>query len=409
MILTADRKYPITSNIKGEGDICMKGGIYTDQHCPICGGTFKDDHVRSLYCPAHPHIHASRLTVRFVGVVRRFKSYDAASRFLTGVRFKIDEKEFDRRDYQKDHPLGFENQITKWLKLKEEKVKPGSFKNLKGYVYRSIEYFHNTSVKEIDFEHLEDFITTQKVSNKTRHNIVSALHDFWSWMKKRHVLRSEQIPEFPVIKFNLGYRKTIDKNTQNDILDEIKRISYEFNPRIWLGIKWLCTYVSVRPGEMIRMKEGDIDIGNGYFLFPDPKEKRYKMVPLIDDDVEILKSLPSGLPALPFFRHLSSIQGVKVGEPFGKKYFYKWWIKACQNLKIDGVDLYGGTRHSSVKALRKHRTPEEIRRATMHSTNKAFERYFQIESDDVRNVYSDSAPGKKLVKNFYQPNKVKSP
>jgi len=26
---------------------------------------------------------------------------------------------------------------------------------------------------------------------------------------------------------------------------------------------------------------------------------------------------------------------------FGQRYLYKWWKKACKNLKIDGIDLYG--------------------------------------------------------------------
>jgi len=50
----------------------------------------------------------------------------------------------------------------------------------------------------------------------------------------------------------------------------------------------------------------------------------------------------------------------------------------------------GGTKHSSTTALRKYRTPEEIKRATMHSTNKAFERYFRMELDDVRDIYADT-------------------
>jgi hypothetical protein len=62
-------------------------------------------------------------------------------------------------------------------------------------------------------------------------------------------------------------------------------------------------------------------------------------------------------------------------------------VKACKNLGIEGVDLYGGTRHSSARALRAYRTPEESKRATMHNTNKAFERYFAMESDDVRSRY----------------------
>jgi len=52
------------------------------------------------------------------------------------------------------------------------------------------------------------------------------------------------------------------------------------------------------------------------------------------------------------------------------------------------VDLYGGTRHSSARALRRHYSPEEIKRATTHATNQAFERCFQIEGEDLREIYA---------------------
>jgi hypothetical protein len=77
-------------------------------------------------------------------------------------------------------------------------------------------------------------------------------------------------------------------------------------------------------------------------------------------------------------------------EKFGEKYFYKWWVKSCESLGIEGVDLFGGARHSSVIALWQYRTPEEIKRATMYSTNKAFERYCRIESDDLRSFSQDT-------------------
>jgi hypothetical protein len=51
-----------------------------------------------------------------------------------------------------------------------------------------------------------------------------------------------------------------------------------------------------------------------------------------------------------------------------------------------------------VRALRKYRTPEQIKLASMHSTNKAFERYFQLEPDDLREIYKDTQPGKKVAK-----------
>jgi len=111
---------------------------------------------------------------------------------------------------------------------------------------------------------------------------------------------------------------------------------------------------------------------------------------LLPEDVDLLRSLPRGLPELYFFRHGKGLSGVTAGDPFGDKYLYKWWVKACDNLGIKEVDLYGGTRHSTVRELRKYRTPEEIRFASMHSTNKAFERYFQIEADDLREIYRDT-------------------
>ena len=228
------------------------------------------------------------------------------------------------------------------------------------------------------------------ISDKTRANMKSALHDFWTWLRKRRLLRLDQMPEFPDTKFELGFRRTIDKDVQEKILAKVYEMTFKFNPKIWLGIKWLCTYISIRPGEMIRVKEKHIDIENGYLIIPHPKEKRPKLVPILDEDIELLRSFPKAFPELPFFRHVKGISGCKEGTPFGEKYFYKWWVKACDKLGIQGVDLYGGTRHSSAIALRKYRTPEEIKRATMHSTNKAFERYFRIESDDLRDIYKDT-------------------
>ena len=36
----------------------------------------------------------------------------------------------------------------------------------------------------------------------------------------------------------------------------------------------------------------------------------------------------------------------------------------------------------------------------MHSTNKAFERYFQIEADDLRTIYGKTRGAKEALKNY---------
>ncbi|MGD9354527.1 MAG: hypothetical protein PVI72_16495, partial [Desulfobacterales bacterium] len=164
--------------------------------------------------------------------------------------------------------------------------------------------------------------------------------------------------------------------------NEVKRISWDINPKIWLGIKLLATYIKIRPGEMRNVRERDINLESGFIHIPHPKEgskKQGKFAHLDDEDIELLKRFPRSInPDFYFFRHVSGRSGVNAGEQFGPKYFKKWWDKACANLGIEGVDLYGGTKHSTATALGELLTPEQIKRGgTGSATNKAFERYFQ--------------------------------
>ncbi len=198
------------------------------------------------------------------------------------------------------------------------------------------------------------------------------------------------MPEFPEVKFELGWRKLVDKATQQDILDEVYKLTEHTNIKIWLGVKWLSTYISIRPGELINIKEGDFNLDLGVVFIKQPKEKKPKAVPLLKEDIEMIRSFPKALPHLYFFRHKPGLKGATSGERFGNKLLYKYWKRACANLEIKGVDLYGGTKHRSATALRKFRSPEQIKKATMHATNKAFERYFRIELDDLREVYTDT-------------------
>jgi integrase len=392
----------------------MVGGVYSDQRCQVCKGPFKDNGKDGLVCPKHPDQRATRFKVKFGRIIcRRFGSdYKAAARFLTGLRYKTDEGTFDPRDYRKDNPLGFETLAEKWLAVKKKEVKLKSWNNLNNYMKRAISAWGSKNVKEIGYADIEDFLLEQTlterdtpISDKTRANIRSALHDFWVWLRKRRLIDLYQMPEFPEVKFELGFRNTIDKTTQERILDEVYRLSFHINPKIWLGIKWLCTYISIRPGELTRIKEKHLDLENGYIIIPHPKEKKPKLVPLLDNDIIMIRSIQRGFPDLPFFRHTQGTKGCQAGRPFGDKYFYKWWVRACESLGIPGVDLYGGTRHSSAIALRHYRTPEEIRRATMHSTNRAFERYFQIESEDVRAIYLDTISRKDTTGKVLEFNK----
>lgn len=172
------------------------------------------------------------------------------------------------------------------------------------------------------------------------------------------------------------------------ILDEIARIAPY---KAWLGIKWLSTYISIRPGELVQILEQDIDTENRYIYIHHSKTGKTKPVPMLDEDVTLYKKINPGFPRSHFFRHENSKSGARKGQRFGEKYFYKWWKRACENLGIVDVDLYGGTRHSSAVALKEHFSPEQIKQGTMHQTNKAFERYFRIGANDIRQIYQEAS------------------
>jgi hypothetical protein len=343
----------------------MRGGVYSDERCPICGGLFRDT-GKFLACSQHPKQRPTRYRVRFRAesktVQHRFPSYEDAERFLTGIRFKTDEKTFDARDYQRENPLSFSNMADKWLSYHSTEVRAGTRKNLISHIRHAKNFFVNRNVREIQYGDLEDFVHSIALSDKTKHNILSTVHALFVWIKKRREITV--LPEFPEISFDLGYRRTIEKDLQQQIIEEVGRICP--NRKVYLGIKWLATYISIRPGELIKLQEGNIDTLGGFFTIPSADSKTtYKTIPLIEEDVEILRGFTFTFPATPFFRHISGIQGVVENAPFGVKYFYKWWVKACANLGIEGVDLYGGTRHSSVRALIADKyTPEQVKHLT---------------------------------------------
>ncbi|MCE5335600.1 MAG: hypothetical protein LLG06_13535 [Desulfobacteraceae bacterium] len=371
----------------------MAGGIYTSEKCGICGGPMEDNGRNGVTCTAHKKQFAQKIFVKFPPkVFRRFDNYQEATRFLTGLRFKKDEGTYDERDYQKASPLGFSTQVQKYLEIKAQTVKAGTYGHIKWDLGTAADYFGQTNIKEIGYAELEDFLLAQKsVSDKTRHNLKTNLHAFFMWLVKRKVLRKDQMPDFPELTYTLGYRRTVDKITQEEILEEVRLLS-EHSPRIYIGVRWLCTYVSIRPGELRGILESDIDLDLGIVYVRDHKAVKHKgpkVVPLLAEDVALIRSMPRGFPNLPFFRHDTKGKGRTTGTPFGPRLFYTYWVKACQKLGVSGVDLYGGTRHSTMQFLRSvGKSKEDVKVLSDHSTNKALDRYLEKNLDEMRAGYA---------------------
>ena len=366
----------------------MKGSIQTDLKCHVCGLRLKSLEPRGLYCPAHPGtIHEGRCRVMFDNLTTRCHTYREAYKILTRKRSEVDAGTYDARDYQiKSKPLAFDRLAEEWLELKVTHLRPKSLSPLRMAVTRAIEAWGEANIKSIRYAQVEDFISGLKLAPKSKHEILAALRQLWAWAVARYEVAP--LKSWPVLpRPEMAFRKTVSILDQEMILAEVKRLTAGTRPRSWLAIKWLATYIAVRPAEMLSLTESQIDRRRGLLVIPHPKERKPKVVPLLDADLELLNDFPEEHPSLPFFRHEAGARRELAGLPLGKQRLYRDWKTACRNLGIEGVDLYGGTKHSTAMGLRNVATFEEVRKMTGHTTNRAFDRYLQLEGEAMKSLY----------------------
>lgn len=359
----------------------MKGSIHSDQVCPICGSRFKSQEPKGLFCPNHPHQQPTKFKVIFGKVTRRFNNYPSALQFLTGLRFQEGSGVMDERDYQiKAKPLSFDKLAEEWLAMKATQIKPGSLRAIAVDIRRAQETWGETNVKSIQYPQIEDFIRAHPGASKTKANALASLKQLFAWVHDRYDVPS--IKKWPKLGYvEMAFRDTVGLDMQDAIIEDIKKHEAF---KVWLCIKWLATYISIRPGEMRSLAEKHVDRQRGILIVPHPKEKRSKIIPLIQEDIDIIRTLPLAFDqSIPFFRHEDG-KKIAVGTGFGHNVIYRSWKRACNRLGVEGVSLYPGTKHSTAMGLRAVATPEEIKSMTLHSTSQAFNRYFQTGGEDLR-------------------------
>lgn len=335
--------------------------------------------------------------VRFGKLTKRFKRHEKekAEYFLSGLRFKEYEGTYDIRDYQQAQPLGFTNQAEAFLASKRHLKAVDKYRQRLRFGMKA---WGNRNVKEIGFIEFQGLFNELMDSGKSSYyikHIRDTLIMFWRWMVDAKQI--DQLPKFPAVRAYSAMRKILSKADQDRVLAEVYRISWDFNPRIYIGILFLSTYVNIRPAELRGIKERHIELDLCRILIPHPKEGKPKYVMLIPEDVDLIRSLGRSFPEMYFFRHIKGNGNAKPGAQLGKDYLSRWWAMACKNLGIEGVPLYPGTRHTSAVAMRQAHSTEDVKRATAHRSNRAFERYLQITGDEVRRLYASARTDNKLI------------
>ena len=102
------------------------------------------------------------------------------------------------------------------------------------------------------YRQIQQFLFSREdISDKTRANMKSCLHQFFLWV---HDCENIPVPKFPKVDFELGWRTVVDLETQQMIINKVLELSYRSNPKIWIGVKFLVTYVQLRPQELLDVK-----------------------------------------------------------------------------------------------------------------------------------------------------------
>lgn len=368
----------------------MNGRIYTDVKCPICGSTLKSVEPAGMVCRKCPgpkdwpqKLYKGRCRIVFDNKSYWFDTYQQAHKKLSHMRVEKEDGTFDPRDYlTRDKPLSFNKLSDEWLNLKSGQIKPASWRSLAAGIRKAQVVWGEISIKSLQYAHLEDFFAAYPGAPKSKANAMAALKQFFAWVHDRYDI--PEVKKWPKLGYvEMAFRDTVDLETQEAIINDIQA----HEPfRVWLCIKWLATYIAIRPGEMRSLTEGQVDRQRGVLIIPHPKERRAKVIPLIADDIEIVNRLPLAFDqSMPFFRH--EADGKLCGKAFGHDQLYRAWRRACGRLGVSGVPIYPGTKHSTAMGLRAIYTPEQIKAQTLHSTSAAFNRYFQTGGEDLRSLF----------------------
>lgn len=387
-----------------------------------------DANLEYVCCPNPQHKKTERATALFIKFIKgypkkRFSdrdpvtAYRLANQELQSLRESVRKGTYDPRDHASGHPLGILNMAEKYLgyKRRENKQSAKTLAQTERELMRMCDFFErkfgrDISIRELSTPLIREFQgylvsdatydshghkkATGTFSPKSISNNIDTIRAMWNYMVDNEEFTPIRPIKWPVgDKENMAIRKTFgSRERQLEVVDEVERIAGP-NQRIWLAVRWLCIYTSLRPCELRPLKENDVDLDSGVLYVErhkNAKKKGPKAIRLLPTDIGILKEWNT-FGELPIFRFTERPwRGSKVepGDPFGPDLIYSYWKRACKNLGIEDIDLYGGTRHSTQRHYRRMGlSREDCFSLSQHTTSKAGERYLHLDNEEMLTGY----------------------
>lgn len=393
----------------------MAGVISSETPNCKCGGSWKVEmikgnkvHVCSV-CGEYPEkIRVRRvLPTKFGGDGKRYEiRRDRGERIVDvwdaiAVMKKIDKEietnNFDPKNYgSRDilKTLQFSNFVeTSYLPdyetmLINQEISPSSLKIKKGlYTNHLKKYFGDMDMRSITAGEIVRFYRSFKKTLRQRELATAELRVILKDAVSKDVL--EGVPKFPALK-KAKMKKVETFYTKAEQAQVVSKIS---NKKYQDAIKILIWHL-LRPSDVRAIREKDVYLfekvikirqhfSKGSQLLSGRKSNDAVHVLRIDDmTIELLTPYMTGNPDAPLFKG-------EEGGYMGEKVLAVAWKKAVAQTNLPYIDLYTGTKSSTMTYLRRAGfSVGQIMAMSGHLTEDAAERYAQVD-DEMKMIEQD--------------------
>lgn len=376
------------------GGLSMAGKIRTREKCSQCGKPFRIIEEADILCPAcntRPKTFyiflywqgKHRIPRDLNGYI--LDSYKRAHRLLENIRKDIDDGIFNIANYLPKEIEQFrcKNLLPKWKDAKAKTgLSPSYLRDLRRFqaVYY-LPFWGEKDARRVISGDVEDFYCQlpAHLSEKTKKNILTTLHNFFTWLYRREAIR--KIPVFPVISPPDPVITVINKDAQLKILDCL-------HPRHKPIFSFMMLH-PVRMGEAraLRVKDFNMEditvhIHRAFSLKEERARKNKKDYRLPVNERFDTDCLKDKLPEAYAFVNRS-------GRPYSGEGLRKLWHKARIKAGVPHIKLYNATRHSfATNALREGHSLNKISKALGHSDSRMVERYAKHDVELLRDMFA---------------------
>ena len=376
----------------------MVGAVRTKEKCPKCGGKFAGEPLRCPSCLTVPRRYFVDFSWPGHGQIKLYSdqqgypldSWERANRLLTSIRYEIDQRKFDPKEYcsRGVKSLQFQNYIEEWLKRREQDyahrhISKSYLTDLKAFTKKYfIPFFKNRDIREIREGQIEDFKhwLPEHLSLKTVSNILGVLHKVFSdaYLRRKDIFI---MPNFPKVEKKEPETMWITEEEQQLVLaqmkDPVRRAFYLFL------MKQGC-----RPGEARALRWEKLDFKKDQVIIdasfdreefrPFTKGRDVRCLPLHPEVRKTLLSLP---------RNISGWVFTYRGDHLTQWMASAYWRRAAKKAGVK-VCCYEGTRHSlASQAINQGVSERIIGDFLGHKTLTSTRRYAKVRLDTLKEVW----------------------